>query len=180
MTEWCLFACTKSRLSSAHPNNVSTFQVQFVWFSWYLVDANVENTLMWQLRCNSWSVSSLFALAIKPLFRCIGNTGSSVGLALAYWSSGPSSIPAQGEIFSTVNGIPLHTTIHYRPPIVLIWLKYYLKGRKITSHLSIHPMHGPYTRKTFVWSHALPAHVQIPAKITVGKSSQAWRKDLVS
>ena len=122
----------------AHRNYVSTFPVQFVWLSWYLVDVNVENTLIWLLRCNSWSVSSLFALVIKPLFRCLGSTGSSVGLALAYWSSGPSSIPAQGEIFSTVNGVPLHTAIPYRPPVVQIWLKYCWEGRKIAKS-SIHP-----------------------------------------
>ena len=32
----------------------------------------------------------------------------------------PSSIPARGEIFSTVNGVPLHTAFHYHLPIVLI------------------------------------------------------------
>ena len=32
----------------------------------------------------------------------------------------PSSISARGEIFSTVNGAPLHTAFHYQPPIVLI------------------------------------------------------------
>ena len=32
----------------------------------------------------------------------------------------PSSSPARGEIFSTVNGIPLHTAFHYHSPIVLI------------------------------------------------------------
>ena len=32
----------------------------------------------------------------------------------------PSSRPAQGEIFSTVNGVPLHIAFHYHPPIVLI------------------------------------------------------------
>ena len=32
----------------------------------------------------------------------------------------PSSIPARGEIFSTVNGVPLHTAFHYHPSIVLI------------------------------------------------------------
>ena len=31
----------------------------------------------------------------------------------------PSSIPAQDEIFSTVNGVPLHTAFHYQHPIVL-------------------------------------------------------------
>ena len=50
----------------------------------------------------------------------------------------PSSIPARGEIFSTVNGVPLHTAFHYHLPIVLIWLKYCWKGRKIASHPSIY------------------------------------------
>ena len=31
----------------------------------------------------------------------------------------PSSIPARGEIFSTVDGVPLHTAFHYHLPIVL-------------------------------------------------------------
>ena len=70
----------------------------------------------------------------------IRSPGSSVDLALAYWSSGPSSILTRGEIFSTVNGVPLHTAFHYHPNIVLIWLKYCWKGRKIAaSHPSIHP-----------------------------------------
>ena len=32
----------------------------------------------------------------------------------------PSTSPTRGEIFSTVNGIPLHTAFHYHPSIVLI------------------------------------------------------------
>ena len=32
----------------------------------------------------------------------------------------PSSSPIRGEIFSTVNGVPLHAAVHYHPPIVLI------------------------------------------------------------
>ena len=32
----------------------------------------------------------------------------------------PSSSPAQGKIFSTVNGVPLHRVFHYQPLIVLI------------------------------------------------------------
>ena len=31
-----------------------------------------------------------------------------------------SSIPTRGEIFSTVNRVPLHTAFHYQPLIVLI------------------------------------------------------------
>ena len=37
----------------------------------------------------------------------------------------------------TVNGVPLHTAFHYHLNIVLIWLKYCWKGRKIASHSSI-------------------------------------------
>ena len=32
----------------------------------------------------------------------------------------PSSRPARGEIFTIVNGVPLHTAFHYQPPVVLI------------------------------------------------------------
>ena len=43
------------------------------------------------------------------------------GVPVAQWvKRGPSSIPARGEIFSTENGVPLHTTFYYQPPIVLI------------------------------------------------------------
>ena len=47
----------------------------------------------------------------------------------------PSSSPARGEIFLTVNGVPSHTAFHYHPPIVLI---YCWKGIKIASQPSIH------------------------------------------
>ena len=50
----------------------------------------------------------------------------------------PRSSPAWGRIFSTINRVPLHTAFHYHLPIVLIWLKYCLKGRKIASHPSIY------------------------------------------
>ena len=32
----------------------------------------------------------------------------------------PSSSPAQDEMFSSVNGVPLHKAFHYHPSIVLI------------------------------------------------------------
>ena len=38
--------------------------------------------------------------------------------------AGPSSIRTRGEIFSTVNGVPLHTAFYYHPNIVLIYLNY--------------------------------------------------------
>ena len=47
-----------------------------------------------------------------------------------------SSSPARGEMFSTINGVPLHTAFHYNPPTVPIWLIYCWKGRKIASHPS--------------------------------------------
>ena len=49
----------------------------------------------------------------------------------------PSSSPARGEIFSTINGYPLHAAFHYHLSIILIWLKYYWKGRKIAIHPSM-------------------------------------------
>ena len=57
----------------------------------------------------------------------------------------PSSSPARGEIFSTVNGVPLHTTCHYQSLIVLIWLKYCWKGRKVASHPSIYLVLNAHT-----------------------------------
>ena len=75
--------------------------------------------------------------------------GSSVGEALAYWSSGPSSILTRGEIFSTVNGVPLHTAFHYHPNIVLIWLKTVKKDVKSqVIHASIESM---LTQHTCTW-----------------------------
>ena len=63
---------------------------------------------------------------------------SSVGKALAYCSSGPSSIPAQGEIFLSINGAPLHTAFHYQSVIILIWLKHCWKGCEIAYHPTFH------------------------------------------
>ena len=40
-------------------------------------------------------------------------------------------------------GVPLHTAFHYHPNVVLIWLKYCWKGRKIASHPPIHPSIHP-------------------------------------
>ena len=69
-----------------------------------------------------------------------------------YWSSRPSSIHACGKIFSAVNKVPLHTAFHYQPPIVLIWLKYCWKGRKISCHPSIH--YNCLTEKYYSVQHA--------------------------
>ena len=67
-----------------------------------------------------------------------------------------SSIPARGRIFSTVNGVPLHTAFHYQPLIVLILLKYCRKGHKIGIHPSIHL---PYPLK-FAGREALTDHTK--------------------
>ena len=45
---------------------------------------------------------------------------------------------ARGEIFSTVNGVPLHKTFDYHPSIMLLWLKNCWKGREKRKS-SIHP-----------------------------------------
>ena len=62
----------------------------------------------------------------KPLkFYCIW--GAPVAQWVKPWPTDladPSLILTRGEIFSTVNGVPLHTAFHYHPNIVLIWLKY--------------------------------------------------------
>ena len=53
--------------------------------------------------------------------------GASVAQWVKRWPSDiavPSSIPTRGEIFSTVNRVPLKTALHYQPLIVLIRLKY--------------------------------------------------------
>ena len=58
---------------------------------------------------------------------------------LAHWSSGLESELRSRRNLLNVNGV-LHTVFHYHPPIVLIWLKYCWKGRKIgIIHPSIHP-----------------------------------------
>ena len=60
----------------------------------------------------------------------------------------PISRPTRDDIFSTVNGVPLHTAFHYYPLIVLIWLKYCWKGGKIASHPSSILLH-----QSIVWSY---------------------------
>ena len=63
--------------------------------------------------------------AERPNLHCI--SGAPVGKWLKRWPTDlavPSSSPTQGEIFSTINRVPLHTPFHYHPPIVMIGLKY--------------------------------------------------------
>ena len=53
------------------------------------------------------------------------------------WSSSPEFEPgARWNILNCI-WVPLHATFHYHPFIILIWLKYFWKGPKITSHPSI-------------------------------------------
>ena len=66
----------------------------------------------------------------------------------------PSSIPARGRIFSTVFGVPLYIAFHYQPLIILIWLKYCWKRRKIASHSSIlMPLAEKGDKSCFPWIH---------------------------
>ena len=74
-------------------------------------------------------------------FRCFfyALCGAPVAQWVKRWATDlavPGSSPAWGEIFSTINGDPLHTAFHNHTPIVLIWLEYCWKGCKIASHPS--------------------------------------------
>ena len=75
-----------------------------------------------------------------------GHTGRGFGAQAAQWVKRwptdlavPSWSLARGEIFSTVNGVTLHTAFQNYPPIVLIWLKYCWKDVKSRV---IHPFMG--------------------------------------
>ena len=69
---------------------------------------------------NQWSWSYVTCIYFNTvLIPCHRSPGRSMGSALV-----ASSGPARGEIFSTVNGAPLHTAFHFQLFIVLIWLKY--------------------------------------------------------
>ena len=59
--------------------------------------------------------------------KCMLSFESWLGAPVAQWVKRwptdlavPGSILARGEIFPSVNGVPLHTAFHYYPPIVLI------------------------------------------------------------
>ena len=51
------------------------------------------------------------------------------------------SSPHEAEIFSVVNGVPLHTAFHYHPHLPDM-TEILLKGRKIASHPSSHQPEG--------------------------------------
>ena len=88
----------------------------------------------------------LYYLSLLLFIQFVSSVRLSVGAPVAQWVKrwptglaipGPS--PAWGEIFLVVNGVPLHTAFHYHPPIFLIWLENYWKGRKFAPHPPIHP-----------------------------------------
>ena len=69
------------------------------------------------------------------------------------------------EIFSIINGVPLHKAFCYHQFIVLIWLKYCWKGRKITSHPSSLPMISKFKAK-----HPSPLHTDFHYHPAIGLS----------
>ena len=74
---------------------------------------------------------------IYPLY-----SGAPVTQWIKRWPTGlavPSSKPARGEIFSTVDKVPLHTAFHYHPPIVLIW---HTIEKDIKLHHSLYSLSG--------------------------------------
>ena len=75
-------------------------------------------------------------------FCCVGRLSIQGGGPVAQWIkrwptglAAPGTRRVRGELFLIVNGVPLHTAFHYRPPIALILLKNCWKGRKIPSHI---------------------------------------------
>ena len=83
-----------------------------------------------------WAVSSLAFIFWAYEKETAIVTPAQSGLSL-FWSETPEFEPRSGEIFSTVNGVPLHTAFHYHLFIVLIWLKYcwWTWNRKLSIYL---------------------------------------------
>ena len=86
-----------------------------------------EDMLLWASGHEYWLLNSMSLSAVRSLVvqwvKCWPTDLAVVSLCTA-----------RGEIFSTKNGIPLHTTFHYQPLIILILQKYCWKGHKIVSH----------------------------------------------
>ena len=88
--------------------------------------------------CRSWQQSIESVIVVVPSM-------SQYYLLSSPWSFSSSStdlgIPrsslAWGEIYSTVNGVPMHTGFHYHPCNILMRLKYCWKGLK--SQVIAHP-----------------------------------------
>ena len=93
----------------------------------------------------------------KFLKHQLRSPGSSVGSALAYWSSAHKFEPNSRRNLLNRKRVPLRTCsgFAYHLPIVLIWLKYYWKGRKIASRPSIHPSQTPVNFLSFYFTHWL-------------------------
>ena len=90
-------------------------------------------------RCIRYKPITLYALYQYLVNQRIYTTayGAPVAQWVKRWPTNlavVSSSLARGEIFSTVNWVSVHTPFHYQPLIVLIWLKYCWKERKIASH----------------------------------------------
>ena len=82
---------------------------------------------------------------LKPCILHSITHGTPVAQWAKCWSADlavPSSSLSQGEIFLTVNSIPLHTTFHNHPPIVLIWLLKRTQNCKSVIHPSITHMNS--------------------------------------
>ena len=127
------------------------------WRTWGTSGINLHNRCLRTsntillLTSNGRCYPSLVRIAREKVYSCVGEIrwlcpGTSISVRapvakwIKHWSTDlavPSSSPARGDIFSTVNGVPLHTAFNYQSLIVLIWLKYCWKGRKITTHASI-------------------------------------------
>ena len=66
-------------------------------------------------------------LSLLPSIQSVNSFHLSVGAPVARWVKRwptglavPGLSPARGEIFSDVNGVPLHTAFHYHLPIFFI------------------------------------------------------------
>ena len=113
--------------------------------SWPLNEL-VKLTMLWTT--GPRTLSAYWLISWPDLMQIEIKSNTVVNLLSVVKISVLGSSSSQGEIFSTVNRFSLHTAFCYNLPIVLIWLKYYWKGRKIASHPSTHPnVKGCYNKK---------------------------------
>ena len=66
-----------------------------------------------------------------------------MGEALAYWSSGPSSILTRGEIFSTINGVPLPQ------PFIIIYTSSWYDWNTVKRGVKSQDIHPSIQKFTF-------------------------------
>ena len=119
-------------------------QMEAMWYIKTYILKSASWVYYENLKFQNFYVAFLFLLSVYYANR---SPGCSVCHALAFWSPAISgSSPTRGEIFSTVNAVPFH----FRPTIVLIWLKYCLI--KDVKSQFIHPSYaasGPEVIKLF-------------------------------